>query len=79
MADIDLKELKSLEILLGDPDSEVAQAVNNRILELGRDALDYFVLRMEMIPRSNVDKKLVRRINSLYVELILSELKREYE
>lgn len=77
MADIDLKELKSLEILLGDPDPEVAQAVNNRILELGRDALDYFVLRMEMIPRSNVDKKLVRRINSLYVELILSELKRE--
>jgi hypothetical protein len=77
MADIDLKELKSLEILLGDPDPEVVQAVNNRILELGRDALDYFVLSMEMIPRSNVDKKLVRRINSLYVELILSELKRE--
>ena len=30
-----------------------------------------------MLPPSKVDKKMLRRINSLYVDLILSELKRE--
>lgn len=77
MESVDRQELLSLLILLEDTDPFVVEAVDCRVLEIGRAALDFLLKSREGAACRSKDDAVMDRIIDLYRKYILTELKAE--